>query len=1069
MNIFYIVIKTKDNIVIQIDNECKDTYIKKLEVSNIISERLGIKGQKFELKENSYLRDLNIFLPNFLKMLWEDPIVVSKLLINSDILDVKNNLASFFVNNFYENILSSYYIEDNLIYVLILLLKNEINNLNNCNNHDNFLNDNSPCKYLLSELRKKSDVKNFFKSIIYDVVENLELKNSETIINFNIGQIQKEIKLNLEKYKKKLPKNKPKHEESIGNNILLERVNSNVGFNSECLERVGTLNMDNPFIRRSKTFLKPGIESEIFNSKYLSDLPENDLENKLNEYKDNPNMKEYIRRQIAKCKNDKKIFSNKIFIDSLYKSEHTEKIYDAYQNDFLKIIKYIDEILENIKNKIHLLPYSLKCVCKIISILLSKKFPDITTTEKNSFIGVFFFKIIFSPIFQNPTIEALINNLIISRNSLKNFHIISDIINQLVSGHFFTNKDFIPFNRYFIEKMPFIYDLFEQLTNIALSPFVEKLLNDEIDENYKYNYFEENEDEVMFHISFCYTLDDITSLIKNMNKIKNILSKEEKYKALLITLQKIDSNQKLIETLKNHDDYEMVKEIKNPKSKKKEYVEVKKRKKLYYFLNSELIWNDNYKKLFSNNQKTNSFALKELNNMQTEEDILKNNVIKVKNYFSCLLCNYRKIKKIDFNMMNILNFENILKELKIFMNSSNFVIDSSIPSEWYVDILFEYIKKIPDFYKENDYENLFLELENDINKSIKEFDFEGLSVCMDKIKFIKRWKKNLEGEKESILDIQQNEKTKQIIENEIIPVEIKFAYNNSERYFSITKAKKNKLKFLDDMVYENNKINSVLCPTIESFTKLFPSLNDFEIINISPFNIMKELNIPEHLLNYFKSTKIYLTKTQNNLNSNEIENISNKIYDYIMNKLYKKIFPSSPNEKDKEIYKNCILLSWTEPKHFMKEIKKNYVYDTFLPDVVKYIKLIEIEKSPRKKILNLCNVFKTISNLDIFNGGKGSEGVDDTILILSYAIIKSRPIQIYKNSKYIELFLGDKNEKIEGNYLAQLLSVSKFIEKINYEKLYNVNKEEYDKKCEKLKNYLNEKMKEVFGTQNYLY
>lgn len=43
------------------------------------------------------------------------------------------------------------------------------------------------------------------------------------------------------------------------------------------------------------------------------------------------------------------------------------------------------------------------------------------------------------------------------------------------------------------------------------------------------------------------------------------------------------NNMELIESLKNHDDYEIIREVKNPKSKKIEYVDVKKRKKLYFF------------------------------------------------------------------------------------------------------------------------------------------------------------------------------------------------------------------------------------------------------------------------------------------------------------------------------------------------------------------------------------------------------------------------------------------------------------------------------------------------------
>ena len=94
------------------------------------------------------------------------------------------------MNNFFENVLSEYYIEDNLIIVLTLMLKNEINNLKNTRDFDNFLNFNSASRFLLSELRKKNDVKNFFKDILYDTIETLESKYSETIINIEINEIQ---------------------------------------------------------------------------------------------------------------------------------------------------------------------------------------------------------------------------------------------------------------------------------------------------------------------------------------------------------------------------------------------------------------------------------------------------------------------------------------------------------------------------------------------------------------------------------------------------------------------------------------------------------------------------------------------------------------------------------------------------------------------------------------------------------------------------------------------------------------------------------------------------------------
>ena len=947
------------------------------------------------------------------------------------------------------------------MYVLTLILKNEINNLNNSNDYDNFLNDNSPCKYLLSELRKKNDIKSFFKSIIYDAVENLETKHSETKLNFDIDKLKEEInaKIKIQKKQSKKNKNLNMTDDNARKTIISQLEDPNKRYNNSfCLERDDSFEViDQSFFSQKDSDIE--LDKDKFTFKYLIDLLKTEFEKRLIKYKDNLNMTEYLNIQINKCKKNKLIFSNKKFCDHLFKDNQNQNniddssiILENYKNDFLKVIECIDKIFENLINNINLVPYSLKCFCKIISILIIKKFPKITISESNAFLGKFFFKIIFSPIFKNPSIEALIIDLIISRNSLDNFIIISDIINQLVSGNLYSNNFYTPFNYYFLDKMPVVYDLFEQIINVNLSPFIEKLINDELEENYNYSYFDENDDEVMLHRSICFNLDNINSLIKNMNKSKGILFSNGKNDILRKTLEKLSNerNKKILEKLINHEDYEIITEIRTSKFRKKELKEIKKRKKLYFFLNTELIWNDNYKKLFSINQSSTNFKIEELKKTETEEEILKNNVIKVKNYFSRLLCNYRKIKNIDFNLKKTLNTKNILNELKIFMNSSNFVIDGSIPSEWYINALLEYLNKIPNFYIENDYDKLYSELENEINKSIKELDFEALSVCMNKMKYSQRYENYYEKAKTCILDIKQNEKAKEIIENEIIPVEIKFAYSDTDKVFSITNTIINKLKILDDMVYEDNKISSVICPTIESFTKLFPNLGFYRV---SPLKIMTELKIPEQLLKYIKSTKKYLSKTMKNVDSKDIENISNIIYDYIMNKLYKKLFPLLIEKRDKQIFNNCILLSWTEPKHFIKG-KTNYVYDTFLPDVMKNIQKIENEKSPRKNLINLCQVFKLISSLEMFNGGEKGQGVDDTILILNYAIVKTRPKHLYTNTKYIQLFIGENENKFEGSQLAQLLSICTFLLSIKYDNFYNISEEEFNRKCNECRNYL---------------
>ena len=45
---------------------------------------------------------------------------------------------------------------------------------------------------------------------------------------------------------------------------------------------------------------------------------------------------------------------------------------------------------------------------------------------------------------------------------------------------------------------------------------------------------------------------------------------------------------------------------------------------------------------------------------------------------------------------------------------------------------------LPSELSKNDYENLYKEMKKDINNSIKELDFEALSVCLGKVKFAKR-------------------------------------------------------------------------------------------------------------------------------------------------------------------------------------------------------------------------------------------------------------------------------------------------------------------------------------------
>ena len=167
-------------------------------MNKIILDRLGKNDIKFELLyiKDDIINDLSTYLPNLINYLFERPDVISLILKNADTKVLKEYLAPFLVNNFYENLITSHYIDDNLIYVLTLLLKDEINNLNTINQEEIFLDD-TICGCLFEELRRKNDIQSFFKNIILEEVEKLEENNCNLDFDFNISNLNYELlKLN---------------------------------------------------------------------------------------------------------------------------------------------------------------------------------------------------------------------------------------------------------------------------------------------------------------------------------------------------------------------------------------------------------------------------------------------------------------------------------------------------------------------------------------------------------------------------------------------------------------------------------------------------------------------------------------------------------------------------------------------------------------------------------------------------------------------------------------------------------------------------------------------------------
>ena len=164
-----------------------------------------------------------------------------------------------------------------------------------------------------------------------------------------------------------------------------------------------------------------------------------------------------------------------------------------------------------------------------------------------------------------------------------------------------------------------------------------------------------------------------------------------------------------------------------------------------------------------------------------------------------------------------------------------------------------------------------------------------------------------------------------------------------------------------------------------------------------------------------------------------------------MSKIYDKIFPDESSENDMKIFQSAIRLSWTEPKHFIK-FKKELVFGSFLKDVLKFFKLMDSEKTIRKKFLNLKEIFNTVGFLLKNNGIAEDAGIDDELPIINYSIVKSCESRLNSNVIFMKLYIGEKKNKLEGSQLVELFSASNFIANLKYTDLIGVSYDEFVRK-----------------------
>ena len=267
----------------------------------MMMQRLKNEERKYELVQPQLNRDKTFGeLINYLKYmfeyLWKNPYIVSEILSYSNISDIRNYLAHFFTINFYENNLTNNSSEGQLLFIITLQLKKELShlNINNSNNEINYIEqsflNNTPCGFIFSELFHKKEIQSFFKPIIIDLIEELELSYPSQEIVFNPSLIRDLILLE-QKERREAKKNGKEIIQKDENVIIFGKSNS----------------------KKDKNINE---KLKLFNTKYQFGIQKEQLCNILNDYKDK-NMINYIKKKIEECEDNPFLYSSSILLESI--------------------------------------------------------------------------------------------------------------------------------------------------------------------------------------------------------------------------------------------------------------------------------------------------------------------------------------------------------------------------------------------------------------------------------------------------------------------------------------------------------------------------------------------------------------------------------------------------------------------------------------------------------------------------------------------------------------------------------------------------------------------------------
>ena len=875
--------------------------------------------------------------------------------------------------------------------------------------------------------------------------------------------------------------NKENYNTEISSSINLEGEEIKYRKNSIDIDINDKINLEN--IKLNSFFYETDVTLEYLNKKLI------EFENSSNQNSITNAMKDYIDLQINQISFENgEIFSNsiknkeiKIFI-SLNNSQKGENLVQNIIKNYTKLTDFIDEILHKLKDNITSLPYILKSISIIMEILINKKYQNQKAKnidyQKLMLFSSYLIGNIILPLISNPEFNGIITTNVISKITKENLEKVSKILFKMLSGELFSNKkdpEYTIFNKYIIDTLPKIFDIIICVNlqkKFKLSNKIQKLINsiDSIDDpkrDINYNYFEENQENIQ-HQSICLSWFNLIVLI-DLFKLCNELNTSEKNKQYI----------QIFEKFKKLRGYCV-----------EEYNKNFSQGKIKFFILEKINYSKDFQKKIKNILQDNIFSL-------IPNDEKENNEISIfKNCLVDLLAYVNILHKESFSYFVQKNQENIIHDNDLIM-----LLMNELTNNKYEETEFEGIKRLKATApKKIDKENELLGLQENENDDadFKEVIFPQIIESVkyelshnlddDKAKRIvfcssylqlhiddlpPEYKKNnyclllmeIIKKAESIINelnvsilyqfylkIKGGEKLNMIITSNYLQIKkmekcicIEYLFDKLDLPCKLS-VKKSAMGIITNIEYKPVESSSSYVHNIQSFIDIVPDFRKYSKEMDDIIELEEKVGFDTALNDYFKELRALIKKEKiiARFSAEELQNIIFDLENYILFKLYDKLFPKESIKADIKFYKKCCRLDFIKPENLIKD--KKMINEKLWKTSMDLINEMDYKLTPQDKVKNFGKAFSILQNSITFCSGKNDLGIDDTISSLIYIMLKSKPKNIFSNSKYCQLFLDPELAKKQfGILLSQIEMIKNIINDMKYSDLIGITEEQFGK------------------------